>query len=132
MKVKFLALGVVISGAVALSGCATQAKYKARLDSWIGAPIDNLVASWGYPATQLTAPNGNTVYVYERSGGFVMPMTTTTNAHVTGYGNSAYGTATTTSYGGQYINMSCRTFFEVGPSRTIVSWRYEGNACKST
>jgi ABC-type uncharacterized transport system auxiliary subunit len=118
--------------AATLAGCATQGKYKAKLDTWIGSPIDSLVASWGYPSGQITAPNGNTVYVYERHGGFVMPTTTTTNARVTGYGNTAYGQATTTSYGGQYIDMSCRTFFEVAPDRRIVSWRYEGNACKST
>lgn len=130
--VKILALGVIFGACASLSGCATQAKYKEKLNTWIGAPVDNLVSSWGYPSSQLTAPNGNTVYVYERSGGYVTPTTSTTNASVTGYGNSAYGTATTTTYGGQFISMSCRTFFEVGPSRTIVSWRYEGNACKST
>lgn len=116
---------------LSVSGCATQAKYRAALDTWIGKPAQSLVDAWGYPASQMTAPNGNTVYIYSSSGNIVMPTTTTTNAHVTGYGNSAYGTATTTSYGGQVINLSCTTYFEVYGG-TIVRWNYQGNNCKST
>jgi hypothetical protein len=116
---------------VALTACATTTKYEAKLQSWNGASVDSLVASWGYPSNQFVAPNGNTVYVYERTGGFVMPTTTTTNATVTGYGNYAQGTATTTSYGGGVISMNCKTFFEAKSDKTIVSWRWEGNACKS-
>lgn len=123
-------LALAVAG-LSISGCATQAKYKAVLDSWIGKPEQSLVDAWGYPANQMTAPNGNKVYVYSSSGQIVMPTTTTTNAHVTGYGNSAYGTATTTSYGGQVINLGCTTYFEIYGG-TVVRWNYQGNNCKST
>jgi len=126
MKWAVAALSVLV-----LAGCATQAKYKATLDTWIGQPAQSLVDSWGYPASQMQAPDGNTVYVYDRSGSFVMPTTTTTNASVNAYGNHAYGTATSTTYGGNTINMNCTTFFEIGPNKTIVSWHSRGNNCKA-
>jgi hypothetical protein len=116
---------------LALSGCATNAKFQASLNSWVGQPAQSLVDSWGYPASQMTAPNGNTVYVYQRSGSFVMPSTTTTNASATAYGNQAYGTATSTTSGGNVINMACTTYFELDSSQTIVTWHAQGNNCRS-
>lgn len=116
---------------LSVAGCATEAKYKTALNTWPGRPAQDLVNSWGYPDSQMTAPNGNTVYVYNRSSSIVMPTTTTTNAQATSYGHSAYGTATSTTYGGQTINMSCSTYFEIA-NATVVSWHYQGNACKST
>lgn len=118
--------------AILLPGCATTSKYEAKLNSWVGSPAQSLVNSWGYPASQMTAPDGNTVYVYSRSGSFVMPTTTTTNAQVSAYGNSAYGTATTTTSGGGVITMACTTYFEIGQDQRVVSWRWQGNSCKST
>jgi hypothetical protein len=125
-------LAVAAAAALALSGCATTGKYEAKLASWVGSPADRLIASWGYPAQQMTAPNGDLVYVYSNHGSFVMPTTTTTNAQVSAYGNSAYGTATSTTYGGGVIDLSCTTYFEIGPDQRVVSWRWQGNSCKST
>ena len=34
---------------LALSGCATTAKYEAKLNTWIGVSEDSLIASWGVP-----------------------------------------------------------------------------------
>lgn len=113
------------------AACATTAKYEASLNTWVGQPAQSLVNSWGYPTSQMTAPNGNTVYIYNRSGSIVMPTTTTTNAQVSGYGNTAYGTATSTTYGGQTITMSCATYMEIDSSQRIVNWHYQGNSCKS-
>lgn len=33
-----------------LAGCATQAKYKEVLDSWVGSSESDVVATWGVPA----------------------------------------------------------------------------------
>lgn len=116
---------------LACGGCATSAKYKAVLDSWVGSPVQSLVDSWGYPAQQMVSPAGNQVYVYQRSGSFVVPATSTTYATVSGYGNTAYGQATTTTYGGNTVNLNCATYFEIGPGQTIISWRFQGNNCVS-
>lgn len=114
-----------------VAGCATAGKYRAILDSWAGQPVQNLVNSWGYPTSQMTAPDGNTVYVYQRSGSIVMPTTSTTNATVNSYGSAAYGTATTTTYGGGIVQLNCATYFEIGSDKTIVNWRTQGNNCVS-
>lgn len=128
MKLKILTAGAVM---VLMAACATTAKYEAHLNSWVGQPAQDLVNSWGYPTSQMTAPNGNTVYVYSRSGSIVLPTTTQTNAQVSGYGNTAYGTATSTTYGGQTINLNCATYMEIDSSQRIVSWHYQGNTCQS-
>lgn len=126
--IKIIAL---ISMATAMAGCATTAKFRVMMNSWIGAPAERLINSWGYPASQMTAPDGNVVYIYNRQGSISLPSTTYTNATITGYGNSAYGSAYTTTYGGGVIHMSCTTYFEVGQDQRIVAWHAQGNACKS-
>src|ERR1700756_5617440 len=42
--------------AILLGGCATTS---ATMKSWVGAPEDELVASWGAPDTTATLPDGN-------------------------------------------------------------------------
>ena len=34
---------------ILVSGCATTAKYDTKLNTWVGAGEDSLVASWGVP-----------------------------------------------------------------------------------
>jgi hypothetical protein len=113
------------------SGCATTAKYEAVLNTWLNNDINALTNSWGYPSGSFIAPNGNKVYVYQRGGSFTMPTTYQTQANVYGYGNMAYGTATTNVYGGQTLTFWCRTFFEVDSSNRIVKWSWQGNNCVS-
>jgi len=110
-----------------LVGCATTAKYEASLNSWMGHDVNELVNSWGYPVNSFKAPNGNTVYVYDSSGSYTMPINTNTTHNI--IGNSIYSHSTTT--GGQTLNFWCRTFFEINESNEIVLWRWEGNNCVS-
>jgi hypothetical protein len=125
---KYLLLLVV---SASLAGCATTAKYEATLNTWVGSSAQALVASWGYPQSQMTAPDGNLAYVYDRQGSIVLPTSTYTNATVSSYGNTAYGNAYSTTYGGGTLRMECQTVFEIGPDQRIVSWHWQGNACKS-
>lgn len=113
--------------AIVLSGCATTAKYEEVLNSWVGADVNRLVSSWGYPQNSFKAPNGNTVYVYGSSGSYTMPTQTNTTYNVVG--NTVYGNSTTT--GGQTLKFWCNTFFEVNDSNRIVTWQWEGNNCKT-
>jgi len=113
--------------ALFLNGCATTDKYEKNLRSWVGHDVNELIASWGYPANSFQAPNGNTVYVYSSSSSYTMPTNTTSTYNV--YGNSVYGNSTTN--GGQTINAWCQTFFEVNSSNIITSWSWKGNNCKS-
>src|SRR5690554_4530278 len=118
---------VVILSALLLSACATTANYEKVLSSWVGHDVNELVGSWGYPANSFKAPNGNTVYAYSSSGSYTMPTNTTSNYNV--YGNSVYGSSTTTR--GQTLNFWCQTFFEVNENNIITTWSWKGNNCKS-
>lgn len=122
---------LVVLSFLALAGCATTMNYKRMVDTWIGHNITELVGSWGYPTRTFTAPNGNTVYAYERAASYVATMNTPTYSTVNGYGN----TATVTNWGGNSfavpVTNYCYTYFEVNVSSQIVSWTAQGNACVS-
>ncbi len=124
MKGKISTLIVLL---VFLAGCATTGKYEEILNSWVGADVNQLVNSWGYPDGSFEAPNGNKVYVYGSSGSYRMPTQTNTTYNV--IGNTVYGNSVTT--GGQTLNFWCKTYFEVNESNRIVTWRWEGNNCKA-
>ncbi len=110
-----------------LAGCATTAGYQQVLDTWIGHDAADLTSSWGYPSSQMQAPNGNKVYVYNRGNQFTTPMQTSINGQRTPWGYQA--TAYTT--GGQTLTFRCNTFFEVDSGNKIIRWRWEGNACRA-
>ena len=118
---------VVILSALFISACTTVANYQKVLNSWVGHNVDELVGSWGYPANTFKAPNGNTVYAYNSSGSYTMPTNTASTYNI--YGNSVYGSSTTT--GGQTLNYWCQTFFEVNEKNIITTWSWKGNNCKS-
>ncbi len=50
--------------AVFLSGCVSSAGYQRHLDNWEGKDLDQLVSTWGYPATSYRTARGNLVYEY--------------------------------------------------------------------
>lgn len=114
-----------------LAGCQTEAKFKQSMNSWIGSDAQALVNQWGYPASTMTAPNGNEVYVYANNGSVYIPQTTTYNTTANAYGNSMYATTTGYSSGGYNINMSCTIYVEVNQAKKVehISWR--GNHCVS-
>jgi hypothetical protein len=114
---------VVLLAVALISGCATTAGYRAVMDTWTDNYVENLFYKWGYPHSSFAAPNGNTVYVYESSRNYTTPVYATTNTTNTG---DAY----TSMYGGNVINMRCRTYFEVdNETKRIVAWRFQGNDC---
>jgi hypothetical protein len=111
---------IVIMIAFLICGCATTEGYKQNLTSWMGANINDVVNSWGYPTKTFKAPNGNTVYLYQSQG---TPVYTTTAAP---FSNALFGNYKQTTESVAW----CNTFFEVDDSSTIINWRFQGNACK--
>ena len=101
-------------------GCVSSEKYSAAMDSWLGADVNKLVDSWGYPDNTLKIANGNTVYIYNRSTSYTTPVTVV---------NPVYGTSYAS--GGQTVNLDCQTFFEVDKNNQIVNWQWKGNNCVS-
>lgn len=122
-----------------LSGCATSAKYKALLDTWLGSSEDALITSWGPPQSVYTMSNGKKCIEYNRETNMQMGGYTYTTPQTTYYngtvGNAFYsGTAT------QYVTQQapvynvplwCKTSFIVDSCGAVESWRYEGNHCVS-
>ena len=126
MKIKPIVL--VLSSIALLYGCSSN-RYSEIMAAWVGHDVQELVDSkrWGYPASTFVSPNGNTVYRYVRSGEFSNP--TTTNSTYNVYGNTVTGSST--SSGGGTTTLSCTSFFEVDSNNKIVTWKYQGNACKA-
>jgi hypothetical protein len=122
-----------------LSGCATTAKYEAKLNNWIGASEDSLVAAWGVPNKTYNLPDGKKAieYVHKetiQSGGYsyATPQTTYQSGTI---GNKPYS-GTSTSYviettPVQNYKLSCKTSFIINNSGKVESWHHEGNDCVS-
>ena len=89
---------------------ATTKKYEKILDSWMGETDSNLISSWGAPSSTYEMSNGNKMltFINSNSGPTVM------------IGNMLMPS-----------NWHCKTEFTVNPKNIIVSWRYEGNSCRS-
>ena len=124
MKIKLIPFILCI---MFFSACASTAKYEEILDSWVNNNVNDLVRSWGYPKNSFKAPNGNRVYVYEWSSSYTSPTYTNTTHNLVG--DTIQSNSLTT--GGLTTHYWCRTFFEVGFNDRIITWRWEGNDCKS-
>jgi hypothetical protein len=70
--------------------------------SWEGAPLDAVIAQWGYPQQEQTIA-GHKLYRWFYTKNFAMPATTT--GTVTAVGNTAFVNTTTT--GGGIIRGDC-------------------------
>lgn len=118
---------IIIFCGIFLVGCATTANYEKILSSWVGATELDLIRTWGAPDNQFES-GGIKFLTYQKSGNVYVPGTSPTFS-TTMIGNTAY----TSAYGGSpayNIQLNCKTTFEVKNER-IISWRWEGNGCKS-
>ena len=136
---------ISIAAVVLLAGCATTANYDKVLQSWIGADVDSLVASWGVPVGSFPTANGGKIIEYSRQraiqiGGYTTttPQTTYTagTANVYGVRSATYGaySGTSTTYVQsttpvQNIAMQCMTRFTIDERGRIAAWARQGNDC---
>jgi hypothetical protein len=96
--------------------CATTANYEAKIKTWLGHDVNELISSWGPPSDVFTMPNNNKMYTWLYNGGTVV----TSNYNY--YLNMTFTNSTT---------HWCKTTFTVDSSDRIIQWRYEGNSCRS-
>jgi hypothetical protein len=122
-----------------VSGCATTAKYESKLNTWIGASEDSLIASWGVPDKTYEMRDGKKAIEYVdrntvQTGGYTY-TTPKTTYHSGKIGDKSYsGTSTTYETETEPIRkyrLSCKTTFIINNSGQIESWHHEGNNCVS-
>ena len=130
---------LVLLFCLGLYGCATTAKYDARLNTWIGASEDTLIAAWGVPDKEYQMINGKKAveYIHKntlQSGGYryTVPQTT--------YHSGTIGNETYSGTSIQYVTetepvkkykLFCKTSFVIDKGGKIESWHHEGNNCVS-
>ncbi len=141
-------IGVVLALALLFAGCATTANYEAKLQSWVGQPVDNLVASWGPPESSYTLTNGGRVLQYANQrnmqiGGntYTTPQTTYNAGTANIYGTGGYATGTYSGTSTTYVQqqaptyniaLTCVTRITANSSGIITNWAWQGNNCTST
>jgi hypothetical protein len=117
--------------AVILSGCASSGpSYESKMVSFIGLPVEHVLAQMGKPQRSYQLPDGNMVLEYQsfrsvnkyvappyvnqatRSGDFIPPETYISTPDM--YRKILW----------------CRTRFISDQKNTIISWTHEGNDCR--
>lgn len=106
---------LLIFGGACLIGCATTARYEAKLNTWLGQPEASLIQAWGVPSRSHQISEKSKAIVFERSG----PETAIGTYNP--YSQSVLMTA-----GRTYCNTTF--FIEDG---IVTKWRWDGNQCKS-
>ena len=130
---------IVLLLCLGLNGCATVAKYEAKLNTIVGKSEDYLIATWGVPDKEYTLLDGKKAIEYlskdtVQMGGYTytQPRTTYQSGKI---GDKTYsGTSTqyvTETMPGQKYKLFCKTSFIINSSGKIESWHHEGNNCAS-
>jgi hypothetical protein len=112
-----------------VSGCATQAKFEAATQSWVGSKINDYIATSGHTPNQvLPDDNGGQMYMFGGSStGYVSSSYGTANA----YGNAYGAHATATGFGMMMpVTRGCTWVYRVDRDGVIWQMSYHGNACK--
>lgn len=118
---------LVMIAALWLSACATREAYEARIETYVGKPISVVMDDWGYPTGSFEAPNGNTVYTWDKQSSYSRAPSVQTGIFT---GTSSGGFFTGFGFGSDTVTRRCQTYFEVDKTNTILRWRTQGNDCR--
>jgi hypothetical protein len=117
-----LAMAVV---AAVLAGCSGGiGTMDAIMKSWDGAPLDAVIAQWGYPHQEQNIA-GRKIYRWYHNKSYSMPATSSST--VSTIGSTAYVQTTTT--GGGTLSGNCERIVEVDERNMVKSWQWSGNNC---
>ena len=106
-------IAIVMSATLLLAGGCGKLMYERALNSWQGAPVQELVDSWGPPHEQFRDERGNMVYQWS-------------HRDIDGGSSKASFQYKT---GRQKISPFCRTRFTVDENGIVREWTYRGNDC---
>jgi hypothetical protein len=122
-----------------LQGCATTAKYEAKLNTLIGESEDSLIAAWGVPDKEYHLNDGKKAIEYLSKSTVQMGGYTYTQPR-TAYQSGTIGDKTYSGTSTEYVTetmpvqkykLSCKTSFIINTSGKVESWHHEGNNCVS-
>jgi hypothetical protein len=122
-----------------LFGCATTAKYETKLNTWIGASEDSLIASWGVPNKTYNMSDGKKAIEFMhkntvQTGGYTYttPQTTYQSGMIGGRSYSGRSTTyVTETEPVRKYKTYCKTSFIINNSGRVESWHHEGDDCVS-
>lgn len=138
----------LIAAAVAallLAGCATQAKFQTKMNSFMGHSESALIGAYGPPQSSYVLGDGSRVLQYSRSGQMVLPgmqtmqpVTTNTTGNLTlnqglrqttGNYNSTSTTYVPQQGPATTIQLGCTVNFTIDAGGTVRAWSATGNHC---
>lgn len=131
MNARKLTLAVLT---ILLSGCATTAKYEAKVASWEDKDSNALVRAWGQPDAVEKLSTGNRMFVYARLRH--VPVAYGSDRVIAKHGankagrNVASSASTESALDGE-VYIRCATYFEVSPKDKVVSTLFRGDECKT-
>lgn len=131
--------------AILIAGCATQAKFQEKMNSFVGRSEAVLVGHYGPPLGSYTLTDGSKVLQYTRSGQMVLPGAQTTQAVTTNttgnvtlnqglHQSTGNYNSTSTTYVPQQapatvIQLGCTINFTIDAGGTVRAWSANGNHC---
>ena len=91
------------------------------MGSWQGAPLDAVIAQWGYPDQEQVIA-GHKLYRWYYTKSAVMPSTTTGTV-------TQFGSINATTYGGGTVVGNCTRTLEVDEHNIVIRTEWKGNNC---
>jgi hypothetical protein len=120
-----LRIGGALLCTALLAGCSGgMGTMDGIMDSWAGAPLDAVIAQWGYPDQEQTIA-GRKLYRWFYTKGVAVPATS--RSTITRSGNTA--TVNTTSYDGGVVVGDCTRTLEVDARNIVIRSQWQGNNC---
>ncbi len=93
------------------------------MQSWQGAPLDAVIAQWGYPTDEQNI-GGHHIFHWYLVKQYTAPATATVNT----IGQTSFVDVA----GGGTVTGNCTRTLEVDPQNIVIRWEWSGNNCPFT
>jgi len=125
---------ILLSAALVLSACATQAGFDARMQGFVGMSEGDLVQAIGVPDGDFTTPEGRRFLQYERLGTAAPTPAPVLGVGVGGFGwrgGFGSGVGIGATYPAFTLPPPCSVTFEIRAAR-VASFSRRGTGCVAT
>ncbi len=96
------------------------------MESWMGANVNDLIASWGPPQQVFDDGSGGKVLVWAADRTWTTPGRATTNTTATVSGNTGWATSTTTYTPAAVNGYTAYRMFWANSKGTLYRWAWKG------